>query len=751
MMAINIHIATAASINNNPPVIDKTTINRQGPLSTKKAASIDNSPPVIDKATINRQGPLSTKKAASIDNSPHAIELPSLEIIGQAPAQLKDIPAAAFVIDKTTIDRQGPLSPKDALRTVTGVYIVDEDILGRRLNMAIRGLDPRRSSRTQLMEDGVPIQLAPYGDPSNHYIPTNNRIDHIEVLKGSGEIMYGPQTIGGAVNFVSAPIPKEFGGYISAAGGNNAYNDTQLRLGGTVDNVGLSLDYIHQAADGNRSGQHQAVDDLALRSLIKFNDRQQLMLKGTLTDEDSKMGEAGLTSEMYRNNPRTNLLRNDQFQVQRYAGQALYEFDMSDTFHFSTNIYGNHMFRESIRQANDSSALNNCSVRGEADFSQASTCGNEQRPRTYNIFGIEPKLVFMHNLFGVKSEATTGIRGQFEWADRERYVGNASPTDTTQGTGKNNNGRNRYQNNSLNTEAVAFYGQNRFFLGDFALTPGIRLEHYYQDNINNIDGASESSVHTEALPGVGVTYNGINNVTLFTGVHRGFSPARIDDVLDPSTNVLSQVKPELSTNYEAGIRTTPMPGLSSELTYFRINLENQIVNETLIEDDMWVNAGKSVHQGMESGLRLDSDRLFGTTYNYYLTTAYTYVDAYFDNDVTNAGIVAGNRLPYTPDHLFNANIGMETPWDLDIRFGLQTISQQFGDKENTLVEDSTGREGVIPGYTTLNASANYQVVKNVKIYMNGYNLGNNSYIASRVDGIQPGQGFQMMGGVKWTF
>ncbi len=707
--------------------------------------------PAIMTVTIMTVINIPIATAAPIDNSPPVIELPSFEIIGQAPAQLKDIPAAAFVIDKTTLDRQGPLSTKDALRTEPGIYIVDEDVLGRRFNMGIRGLDPRRSSRTQLLEDGVPIQLAPYGDPSNHYIPTNNRIDHIEVLKSSGQIMYGPQTIGGVVNFVSAEIPKEFGGSASAAGGNNGYYDTQLRLGGTVDNVGLSLDYIRQEADGNRSGQHQTVDDLALKSLIKFNDRHRLMLKGTLTHEDARVGESGLTSEMYRKNPRTNLLRNDQFQVQRYAGQALYEFDMSDTIHFSTNIYGNHMFRESIRQANDSSALNNCSVSGEADFSQASTCGNEQRPRTYNVFGIEPKLVFMHHLFGVKNETTTGIRGHFEWADRERYVGNAGPTDKTQGTGDNNNGRNRHQNNSLNTEALSFYGQNRFFLGDFTLTPGIRVEHYYQDNINHIDGASESSVHTEALPGVGVTYNGINNVTLFTGVHRGFAPARIDDVMNPATNVLGQVKPELSINYEAGIRTTPTPGLSTELTYFRINLENQIVNETLIDDDMWVNAGKSVHQGMESGLRLDSDRLFGTAYNYYLTTAYTYIDAYFDSDVPNAHIVDGNRLPYAPEHLINANIGMETPWGLDIRFGLQSVSQQFGDKENTLVEDRTGREGVIPGYTTFNVSANYQVVKNVKVYMNGYNLGNKTYIASRINGIQPGQGFQMMGGVKWTF
>ena len=688
--------------------------------------------------------------AVGIGEEKAALELPSMEIIGQSQTHLDHIPGSAFVIDPVTLERQGPMSNKDALRTVPGIHIVDEDALGRRINIGIRGLDPRRSARTQLLEDGAPIQLAPYGDPSNHYMPSNKRIERIEVLKGSGQFMYGPQTVGGAINFVSPSIPKEFGGSLSGAGGNNGYYDTHLRLGGTANNVGLSADYIRQESGGNRNGQHQEVDDLALKSLIKIDDRQSLMLKGILTHEFANMGEAGLTSEMFRQNRRTNFLLNDTFEVRRYAGQALYEFDISDKMTFSTNIYGNYMFRESVRQANDSSELNNCASGIDRDnLENASLCGNEQRPRTYRVFGIEPKLTFLHNAFGVKSEATLGVRGHFEWADRERYVGNAGVRDQTRGT-INNRGRNRHQNNSLDTRAMSFFGQNRLFLGNFTVTPGIRIEHYEQDNINHISGASESYVRTEALPGIGATYNGIDNVTLFAGIHRGFAPARIDDVLS-NTGVLNQVNPEMSLNYEAGIRTTPIPGIKAELTYFRIDFEDQIVNEILVDDDRWINAGNSVHQGMETGLRLDSDELFGTKYNYYLTTSYTYTDAYFDSTVPTADILKGNRLAYTPEHLVNANIGFETPWGLDIRFGVQGIAQQFSDNENTRGETADGQRGIIAGYTLFNASANYKVNKSFNVFMNGYNLSDKKFIASRIDGIQPGQGFQMMGGFKWTF
>jgi Fe(3+) dicitrate transport protein len=75
---------------------------------------------------------------------------------------------------------------------VPGVHVVDEDALGVNLNIGARGLDPRRSSRTLLLEDGMPIHLAPYSDPSAHYHPPSERVERLEVLKGSGQVVHGP-------------------------------------------------------------------------------------------------------------------------------------------------------------------------------------------------------------------------------------------------------------------------------------------------------------------------------------------------------------------------------------------------------------------------------------------------------------------------------------------------------------------------------------------------------------------------------
>ncbi|MBE0437329.1 MAG: TonB-dependent receptor, partial [Methylomicrobium sp.] len=514
--------------------------------------------------------------AAKVDDRPPKLELPSIEIIGQG-SQLEHIPGSGSIVDKTVIERQGPLSSKDALRTVPGINIIDEDVLGRRFNLGIRGLDPRRGVRTQVLEDGAPIQLAPYSDPSNQYIPSMLRIDRIEVLKGSGQLIYGPQTIGGAINYVSPAIPEEFSGSIRGAGGNNGYYDAHVNLGGTIDNVGLALDYIRQEADGNRQSQKQLLDDLAVRSLIKFNDRHRLLLKGTYTYEEARMGEAGMKRDDFINNPRTNFLVNDVFEVERYSGQALYEFDVSDDARFSTNIYGHYMSRESIRQASDSESMPNCNLSSaqRRDFRNAPLCGNEQRPRNYGVFGIEPRFVFNHDIFGVNSETAVGVRGHFEWVERKRFVGNAGPTDRTRGL-IDLRGRDRHQDNSIDTQSFSFFAQNKFFLGDFTVTPGVRVEYFNMENTNNKNGLKANQDYAEALPGIGATYNGFDNITLFAGVHRGFAPPRPDETLSPTTGTLNVVDPETSLNYEVGIRTQPTPGINAEITWFRIDIDDQI-------------------------------------------------------------------------------------------------------------------------------------------------------------------------------
>ena len=131
-----------------------------------------------------------------------AIVMAKLEIISDANAPYQSFPGAATVLDVKSLNLIDPIGTQEVLELVPGVNGYADDGIGNsRLSIGIRGLNPRRSSRILILEDGIPIQPALYVYPNMYYNPPSDRIDRLEVIKGSAAIKYGPQTMGGVINY----------------------------------------------------------------------------------------------------------------------------------------------------------------------------------------------------------------------------------------------------------------------------------------------------------------------------------------------------------------------------------------------------------------------------------------------------------------------------------------------------------------------------------------------------------------------
>ena len=59
------------------------------------------------------------------------------------------------------------------------------------------------------MEDGIPASPSPFSDPAAYYSPTAGRMSGFEILKGTSQLKYGPNTTGGIINYISTPIPDK--------------------------------------------------------------------------------------------------------------------------------------------------------------------------------------------------------------------------------------------------------------------------------------------------------------------------------------------------------------------------------------------------------------------------------------------------------------------------------------------------------------------------------------------------------------
>ena len=146
--------------------------------------------------------------------------LEGIEIIGDKQTA-KQLPGSGYVVDQEQLKTEAIDDINQALKTVPGLYIREEDGAGLRPNIGIRGATSERSEKITLMEDGVLIAPAPYTAPAAYYFPTILRMQSIEVLKGASMLKYGPQTTGGVLNMISTPIPTSLSGRVSTFFGQN--------------------------------------------------------------------------------------------------------------------------------------------------------------------------------------------------------------------------------------------------------------------------------------------------------------------------------------------------------------------------------------------------------------------------------------------------------------------------------------------------------------------------------------------------
>ncbi len=677
--------------------------------------------------------------------------------IAQDPERLRQTPGSIEVVDRETLEKTHPLNFTDALRNVSGVYVRDDEGFGARPHIAIRGVNPTRSTKVLLLEDGIPLTYAPYGDNASYYHPPIDRYEGIEVLKGSGQIVYGPVTVSGVVNYLTPNPPEKPAGRLTLLGGNRDYLNFHGDYGWTWKKTGFLFDYLRKQGDGARDNVHTGINDVNFKIITSFGARHALTLRGNYYNEKSNVTYSGLREDEFRADPRQNPFANDFFYGDRYGFSATHAFVINSSLLMTTNLYGALFYRDWWRQSSNSAqrpndaADPNCG--GMANLN--TTCGNEGRLRDYYHWGVEPRFRALTSFAGIRNETDFGFRVHYERQNR-RQMNGSTPTARTGLLVEDNERKNA---------AYSAFVQNRFVLGKWAVTPGLRVEHIDYERTNRLGnsgaGVTGTTRLTQWVPGVGVAYNPTDRISVFTGVHRGFAPPRTEDILSNSTGAVVELDPELSWNYEVGARLTPVNGVRATATFFRMDYENQIVPASVAGGlgATLTNGGETLHQGFEMNTRIDTGPLRGSRHNFYSQIVYTYLPlaeftgARFSSvpGFTNVS-VSGNRLPYAPEHVLNATVGYSHPMGLDALVEAATVSRQFGDDLNTVAATPDGQRGVIGGYTVWNLAVNYQVEQwHSTFFVAVKNVFDRLYVVDRTRGILPGAPRLLQAGVTYRF
>jgi Fe(3+) dicitrate transport protein len=248
------------------------------------------------------------------------IVLAEIRVVG-TPAALSRIPGSATLITPAMLQPWRTATMNEALRRVPGVTIREEEGLGLRPNIGVRGLNPTRSTKVLLLEDGIPVTFAPYGDNAAYYHPPITRFESVEVLRGAGQIAFGPQTVGGVINYITPAITQGTTGRISVTGGDRSFLDVNARGMTTFGRLGTLATFGHRQAEGARENTGAQVSDVMVKATTPW-EAGAVTLRGNYYRERSNVTYSGLTEAEWAANPYANPFSNDSMKLDRWGVSA---------------------------------------------------------------------------------------------------------------------------------------------------------------------------------------------------------------------------------------------------------------------------------------------------------------------------------------------------------------------------------------------------------------------------------------------
>jgi iron complex outermembrane receptor protein len=160
-------------------------------------------------------------------------ELGKVEVVSatKEPTSVSQVPAAIFVITQQDIIRSGATSIADALRLAPGVEVAR--ISSTTFAIGIRGLQSNFSKSVLVLIDGrsvyTPLFAGTYWDVQDVVLED---IDRIEVIRGPGGTIWGPNAVNGVINIITKHTRDTHGVLASAHGGNVEQGGGQFRYGG---------------------------------------------------------------------------------------------------------------------------------------------------------------------------------------------------------------------------------------------------------------------------------------------------------------------------------------------------------------------------------------------------------------------------------------------------------------------------------------------------------------------------------------
>ena len=627
----------------------------------------------------------------------HSGQIEEITVTAQKRAQnLQDVPISIGALDSQAIKDLGIKSSDEIGEFMSNLEIGLPSGKGNQPIVSIRGVGANDSNTNNAGPNGIYVDEVYMASPSGQTFQTFD-LDRVEVLKGPQGTLYGRNTTGGAVNYITVKPSDETEGYLHTSYGT--YNTYQVdgAVGGQIaDKLDGRLSLVRNYSDGYMRNEltdkpASGANDWAGRGQLLYKPNADLNLllnvHGGQVDvvptEYHQLGtlSAGIGSPSCAN-------------AQILAGGC------GDAYGFQapSSLYKGEYARDQKLKVNSVGA----SLRADytlGDITLTSLTSYENLNKIHPEDTIPDPFDLLTIDYGVKSEdlsqefRAAGGGERYHWLggvylshedlvqdQNVRLLNGADAVLGAVGAGATVGALQANVHSYQRSESVAAFGQSDYEILDrLQLTLGGRytLERRSFASAAIIDGEAADGTYPASPPfyavdesltnahlnwHVALDYHLTDQALLYTSVSTGFKSGGFNGGFlstDPATAQiqLAPIKPETVTAYEVGFKSDLLDKrlrLNGAAFYYEYtNMQTYaVIDSGAVPVSVLTNAPKATIEGLE--LSADAKPLRDLTTHFNLGYVYTRLGTFDGVDGIQAIDYTNHRLPLSPRFTFDA-------------------------------------------------------------------------------------------------
>lgn len=227
----------------------------------------------------------------------------------------QSLPMGVGVVTAQQIRASGATTINEALMRILGVVGHQDFFGGGDYSLDLRGFGAGADNNQVVIVDGLRLSEADLGGTRLAGIPIES-VERIEVLRGSGAVLYGEGATGGVIIITTkAGIGKERRNSASAYAGAGTFGLRDLRANATVAAGGFSLDASGQkrGSDNHRDNFRSETDAASVTGQWS-NDWLRVGARAARDSLDTGLPGA-LSAAQYASNPRQSTTPNDHAHI----------------------------------------------------------------------------------------------------------------------------------------------------------------------------------------------------------------------------------------------------------------------------------------------------------------------------------------------------------------------------------------------------------------------------------------------------